>query len=135
MGRTERRPRARSKTRSDKPRLLESGEENLIKVQLASRGLMISNVAGDGNCMFRALSDQIYGNPNQHAQIRESVCSYLAQNEARYKLFVDEDSVRGGFDGHVETMRQAGQLHFLLVHFARALRYVSPRTFAHTLRY
>lgn len=128
MGKTERRPkRARSKTRSDKPRLLESGEEVQIKTQLASRGLMISNgalsllprlydrlsgdsaVLGDGNCMFRALSDQIYGNPNtHHVQIRDSVCSYLASNEARYKLFVDEDSVQGGFLGHVESMRQPG---------------------------
>lgn len=71
-------------------------------------GLYASSTVGDGNCQFRALSDQLYGTPNLHLSIRSSVCDFLEQKMERYKLFVDEDSVRGGFLGHVGNMRRQG---------------------------
>jgi hypothetical protein len=81
----------------------------------------------DGNCLFRALSDQLHGTPSCHLQLRHEVCSplvvialylstrllqiceFLADNPERYRLFVDED-VGGGFHGHVASMRLPGSL-------------------------
>ncbi|KAK4053642.1 hypothetical protein OIO90_003881 [Microbotryomycetes sp. JL221] len=106
------RPRARSKTRSNKPRLLDGSdplqEEKVLKAQLSQNGLYLANTLGDGNCLFRALSDQMMGNESSHAIIRHQVCEYLAQNADRYSPYVDEDSVPGGFQGHVASMRQLG---------------------------
>ncbi|KAM0786060.1 hypothetical protein ACM66B_006871 [Microbotryomycetes sp. NB124-2] len=105
-------PRARSKTRSNKPRLIDGSdplqEEKLLKAQLSNSGLYLANTLGDGNCLFRALSDQLTGNEASHSLIRHQVCEYLAQNAERYSPYVDSDAVPGGYQGHVASMRQLG---------------------------
>jgi hypothetical protein len=35
------------------------------------------DVAGDGNCLFRALSVGLYGHENNHLELREKACTYL----------------------------------------------------------
>lgn len=42
-----------------------------------------------GNCLFNALSDQIYGDQHQHAAIRSRVISYMRDNATYYKQFID----------------------------------------------
>ncbi|GAA5904374.1 hypothetical protein JCM8208_004176 [Rhodotorula glutinis] len=102
--------KARDRTRGDKPRLIEDPEleERVLSSQLKEAGLYAANILGDGNCLFRALSDQLYGSPSMHQAIRQEICDYLAGHPDKYRLFVDEDSVKGGFDGHVREMRQNG---------------------------
>ncbi|GAA6041918.1 hypothetical protein JCM8097_000220 [Rhodosporidiobolus ruineniae] len=102
--------RGRDKTRSSKPTLIEDPEqeERVLTAQLRQNGLYAANILGDGNCLFRALSDQLYGSPNMHLAIRHEVCDYLSANPDKYRFFVDEDTVKGGFDGHVREMRQPG---------------------------
>ncbi|KAJ7801696.1 hypothetical protein B0H14DRAFT_2615042 [Mycena olivaceomarginata] len=55
-------------TRSSKARLLSDPMENtaLLTEQLRSLGLYAAPTIGDGNCLFRALSDQLYGSPSRH---------------------------------------------------------------------
>lgn len=36
-------------------------------------GLKIKDVLGDGNCLFRALSDQLYGHEERHERIRQKM--------------------------------------------------------------
>lgn len=60
---------------------------------------------GDGNCLFRALSDQLYGYPHQHSILREQVCDYLATKADRYAAFID---VEKPFEEYVRVMRQSG---------------------------
>ncbi|KAM0754120.1 cysteine proteinase [Meredithblackwellia eburnea MCA 4105] len=105
------RPRARSKTRAERPKLLEEDpavSERVLNAQLKLMGLYAAHTIGDGNCLFRALSDQLYGSPNSHLQLRHQVCEFVASNPDRYRLFVDEDSVPGGFEGHLASMRIQG---------------------------
>lgn len=42
-----------------------------------------------GNCLFNALSDQLYGHQNEHAAIRLRVINYMRDNAAYYKQFID----------------------------------------------
>lgn len=102
--------KARDRTRAEKPKLIEDPEleEKVLSAQLREAGLYAANILGDGNCLFRALADQLYGSPSMHLAIRHEICDYLAANADRYRLFVDEDSVKGGFEGHVREMRQPG---------------------------
>ena len=37
---------------------------------------------GDGACGFRAISRQIYDDPEQHAQVRSEVIQYMRQNRS-----------------------------------------------------
>ncbi|KAG8385035.1 hypothetical protein BUALT_Bualt04G0181000 [Buddleja alternifolia] len=45
-------------------------------------------VAGDGNCQFRALSDQIYRSPEYHKHVRKEVAKQLKDNHALYEGYV-----------------------------------------------
>lgn len=42
-----------------------------------------------GNCLFNALSDQIYGHQNDHDKIRARVIEYMREHADYYKQFID----------------------------------------------
>ena len=42
-----------------------------------------------GNCLFNALSDQLYGHQNEHAAIRARVIAYMREHAEYYKQFID----------------------------------------------
>lgn len=46
--------------------------------------------AMDGNCLFRSISDQIYGTPEHHALLRERCAEYLACERGYFEQFVTE---------------------------------------------
>ncbi|KAI9840332.1 MAG: hypothetical protein M1837_001750 [Sclerophora amabilis] len=56
---------------------------------LAAHGLYAADIRGDGNCLFNALSDQIYGNQNEHQKIRARVIDYMREHASYYKQFID----------------------------------------------
>lgn len=45
----------------------------MLNNTLKRMGLYASKTVGDGNCMFRALSDQVWGNDNRHLGLRQEV--------------------------------------------------------------
>ncbi|KAK4477285.1 hypothetical protein RD792_016499 [Penstemon davidsonii] len=51
-------------------------------------GLYEVKVSGDGNCQFRALSDQIYRSPEYHKHVRKEVVKQLKDNRALYESYV-----------------------------------------------
>ncbi|CED82713.1 OTU (ovarian tumor)-like cysteine protease [Phaffia rhodozyma] len=92
--------------------------ERELKAQLASMGLYASNTVGDGNCMFRALSDQLYGTPKEHMSLRREICDYLDANIDIFEFFVDDGRP---FAEHMRAMRENGTWggHLELTAFAR----------------
>lgn len=76
-------------------------------------GLSVADMAADGNCLFRALSDQLYGDyGNMHEEIRSEICDYMEQHKDDFQVFLvlDDDSCEEGDDGkdfesYIETMR------------------------------
>lgn len=55
---------------------------------LEGLGLYASQIQGDGNCLFRALSDQLYGNQNEAKAIRADVVQHMRDNSYHYKSFI-----------------------------------------------
>ncbi|KAL3653902.1 OVARIAN TUMOR DOMAIN-containing deubiquitinating enzyme 12 [Castilleja foliolosa] len=51
-------------------------------------GLCEVKVSGDGNCQFRALSDQIYRSPEYHKHVRKEIVKQLKDNHALYEAYV-----------------------------------------------
>lgn len=50
------------------------------------KGMRIKEMEGDGNCLFRAVSDQVYnGNQEHHEMIRQACMDYI---EAEKEFFV-----------------------------------------------
>lgn len=92
-------------TRSSKGKLLSDPETNTQQLteQLRQLGLYAADTTGDGNCLFRALSDQLYGTESRHHQLRKDICDWIQSNSVRYAPFVDDER---GLDVHLSLMRQ-----------------------------
>ncbi|KAF8153911.1 hypothetical protein B0H34DRAFT_809552 [Crassisporium funariophilum] len=100
-------PQLRSRTtRSSKGRLLTgdpSASSHLLTTQLQSLGLYASPTIGDGNCLFRALSDQLHGSPSQHLRLRADICDWIERHGGRYEPFVEDER---GLGVHLRCMRE-----------------------------
>ncbi|KAI0027132.1 hypothetical protein K488DRAFT_74786 [Vararia minispora EC-137] len=117
-------PPTRRTTRSSKGRLLTGDPaENAqqLEGQLRPLGLYAADTVGDGNCLFRALSDQLYGTEARHAQLRQDICAWIEQHKARYAPFVDDER---GIDVHLRCMRTLATYggHLELTAFAHMAR-------------
>ncbi|KAI9827184.1 MAG: hypothetical protein M1832_005321 [Thelocarpon impressellum] len=56
---------------------------------LAVQGLYAADIRGNGNCLFNALSDQMYGDQDGQQRIRARVIEYMRDHAAYYKQFMD----------------------------------------------
>ena len=52
-------------------------EKYKLKQQLQRFGLDIKEIEGDGNCMFRAISDQLCGDESMHGELRALAVEYM----------------------------------------------------------
>ena len=77
----------------------------LLTEQLRGLGLYAADTLGDGNCLFRALSDQLYGSPSRHALLRARVCDWIEAHGERYAPFVEDER---GLEAHLRCMRENG---------------------------
>jgi len=75
----------------------------------------IVKMADDGNCLFRAISDQLYYDyGNRHDEVRSEVCDYLEAREAEFKDFLvldetEDDEDAADFASYVRAMRLDGE--------------------------
>ncbi|PVH83529.1 OTU-domain-containing protein [Cadophora sp. DSE1049] len=76
--------------------------------ELAGVGLGAKNVEGDGNCLFRALSDQLYGHQHMHKQIRAKVFAYLKENPKDFKPFHNVETEGGVRRNEMRSTRGKG---------------------------
>jgi len=86
--------------RSDKEIRLEwerarVGAEEEFKVfakELRERkGLVIRPMGMDGNCLFRSVADQIYGDEDMHDQVRERCMDFIEAERDHFSQFITED--------------------------------------------
>lgn len=132
MARTQRRAAREAATRAKRRRAPADcdpdREDEDLSAQLRAMGLYAADTRGDGNCLFRALSDQLYGDPQYHAELRRLTCDQLEKNPNLYAGFVDDSSL----DAYVRHMRTLGTYggHLELSAFAHAtlksIRIVQP---------
>ncbi|KAH7924401.1 cysteine proteinase [Leucogyrophana mollusca] len=113
----------RSRTTRSKGRILSDPAQNtqLLTEQLRSLGLYAANTLGDGNCLFRALCDQLYGSPSQHLQLRKDICDWIESHSQRYEPFCEDER---GLSAHLRCMREQGTYggHLELSAFAHFTR-------------
>eukprot|EP00934_Nitzschia_sp_Nitz4_P003945 Nitzschia sp. Nitz4//scaffold88_size82704//21611//24445//NITZ4_005286-RA/size82704-processed-gene-0.47-mRNA-1//1//CDS//3329559476//3935//frame0 len=96
---------------------LQQWDDYNLRNSLESSGMTIEDMNSDGNCLFRALSDQLYGDRGgMHAEIRSDICDFLEQNQEEFQVFLvldDEDCEEDGdakdFEGYVQGMRADGE--------------------------
>ena len=58
--------------------------ENLMQSRLGELGLQSIDVGGAGDCFFRSVSHQLYGNSNHHMRIRTAGVQFMRDNPERF---------------------------------------------------
>ncbi|XP_070633796.1 OTU domain-containing protein 3 [Bos indicus] len=114
--------RALAKERRNRP---ESGgggacEEEFVSFanQLQALGLKLREVPGDGNCLFRALGDQLEGHSRNHVKHRQETVDYMIKQREDFEPFVEDDIP---FEKHVASLAKPGTFagNDAIVAFAR----------------
>ena len=65
--------------------------------------LKSSDVLGDGNCLFRCLSLEIFKTQDKHTKVREEVVEALRENEGFFKSYIGDQ-----YELHLERMAKDG---------------------------
>ena len=58
--------------------------ENLMPSRLGELGLQSINVGGAGDCFFRSVSHQLYGNSSHHMRIRTAEVQFMTDSLERF---------------------------------------------------
>ncbi|KAL8601373.1 hypothetical protein ACOMHN_042377 [Nucella lapillus] len=74
-------------------------------IQLKKLGLQLRDIPGDGNCLFRALGDQLEGHCRSHYQHRQDTINYMLGHRTDFEPFVEDDVP---FDEHINNLRKQG---------------------------
>ncbi|XP_059546961.1 OTU domain-containing protein 3 isoform X3 [Myotis daubentonii] len=111
--------RALAKERRNRPES-GGGEEEFVSFanQLQALGLKLREVPGDGNCLFRALGDQLEGHSRNHLQHRQETVDYMIKQREDFEPFVEDDIP---FEKHVASLAKPGTFagNDAIVAFAR----------------
>ena len=75
--------------------------ERIFEERLASRGLHIRRITGDGNCLFRAVADRVYADAEMHDVVRRLCLDHMEKERDHFSQYVTED-----FDAYIRRKRQ-----------------------------
>jgi len=102
-----------------KPKYNSDDDYTKLRKTLDGDGLEIVEMSADGNCLFRSLSDQLFGDyGNAHYDVRSAVCDFMEKNKEDFQVFLvfededDEDQNEEDardFEHYLENMRQEGE--------------------------
>lgn len=99
----------------DRPKKPRKGKKNayvvdddalkLMRRQLSDIGCKLHEVEADGNCLFRALGDQLFGDQHEHEDVRKRIVDYLEQHRDDFEPFMEDEEK---FDKYCDRMREDG---------------------------
>lgn len=81
-------------------------EDALFDAQLEEIGLRIIDIQGDGNCMFRSISDQIEGDSNRHRHYRDIIMGFIRDHREDFEPFIEDDE---SFDAYMSRLTKDGE--------------------------
>jgi len=91
-------------------------DEAKFHLMLVESKLRCKTIAPDGNCLFRAIADQVFGDSNKYQSLRDSVVAYMKQHEEYFTSFIEDDEK---FDDYVEKMSRdsewGGQMELVIL--------------------
>jgi len=82
-------------------------KEAQFEIKLKTQDLKIKKMGGDGNCLFRAISDQIYGTEEHHLELRNWCMSYIVQEKEFFSQYIVGGT--SAFSGYVANKRLSGE--------------------------
>ncbi|KAE8908269.1 hypothetical protein PF005_g11581 [Phytophthora fragariae] len=64
-----------------------------VEAHYAALGWAVVPICKDGNCLFRAVSDQLYTNELFHQDIRRRLVDFIESDEKLFKPFIEDEDV------------------------------------------
>ncbi|KAE9031645.1 hypothetical protein PR001_g10977 [Phytophthora rubi] len=77
-----------------------------VEAHYAALGWAVVPICKDGNCLFRAVSDQLYTNELFHQDIRRRLVDFIESDEKLFKPFIEDEDVAD----YCARLRENGQL-------------------------
>jgi len=77
-----------------------------LNAQVAVLGCRVKEMLADGNCLFYSLSDQLFGDPWHHAELRAGCVAYMLANSDDFAPFMEDDEP---FEEYCLKMQQDGE--------------------------
>ena len=81
----------------------EASADAVFRDAMRRKGLSVVDVEPDGNCLFRSVSHQIFGDVERHYPVRKACVEHMSRHKARFGVFVAED-----FRDYLYRIRQPG---------------------------
>jgi hypothetical protein len=77
---------------------------------LRSQGRSACNMLPDGNCMFTALSHQLFGSVEYHLELRQTLLSVIQNNYITYEGYWIDHTPHGTvkYEDHVKSLANPG---------------------------
>lgn len=97
--------KSKPKTHPPAKRQSKPGDTAKFSAQLAALGLRIVHVTADGNCLFRAIADQLEGDEEEYTKYRQMVVEYIMNHREDFEPFVEDDVP---FDEYCRSMQEDG---------------------------
>ena len=87
-----------------------SSDEKIFATSMNARKLRIKSMAGDGNCLFRAIADQVYGDSDEHPVVQK-LLDYVMKDSNHFAAFFDDENEEGdrSFSDYCQRLQQDGQ--------------------------
>lgn len=107
-----------SSTNNDRQALNQIRKQELAFIRkLYASGFFVKKMDEDGNCLYRAISDQLYGTPNYYKEIRNVCATYLEIEQNYFKSFttdpfnfsqyIKDTRINGTWGGNIEQQAQS----------------------------
>jgi len=74
--------------------------------ELNDKGLFLRDISGDGNCLFRAIADQVDGDQSLHIIFRQMAVEYMAKNPMQFSAFIDDSFT---YEDYLKDMSKPGE--------------------------
>jgi len=97
---------ARKQARKERARRQTAAEDLNFDGQMAAVGLRIVSITGDGNCMFRSISDQLCGVQANHWEYRKHIVDFINAEREQFEPFIEDDE---SFDDYIQRMGSDGE--------------------------
>ena len=81
-------------------------QEQNFRVEINKVNLVIKEIQGAGNCLFRAISDQVYGDERYHDILRDKCMDYISIERKFFSQFVEGGEA--SFDEYIAMKRTSG---------------------------
>jgi len=91
---SEKRAAAREKQKQLKNKTDETDDDVALRSQLSKLDLEMREITGDGNCLFRAISDQMTGRENNHKKFRKEACTFINDHRGNFHTSSSELDIK-----------------------------------------